>query len=131
MDIITDHKISDKRRYLATNAARSGSGLLDSCTSFEIQDSEASDDDLGDDLEDEIHGDRREAHNSCGTVATVLLAGGPQATTRRLKRFVSAWCISFSQSMINTVWRYHEESSVTWGQACVIELEYLHASIFR
>ncbi|MCJ1434658.1 hypothetical protein MMC27_004027 [Xylographa pallens] len=87
MDLVTDHQVSDNRRDLGTTATRPSSGIPDSRTDLEIPDSEASDDDLGDDLEHEIHRDHTEAHNSCRTVDTVHLPGGPQATTRRLKRF--------------------------------------------
>ncbi|MCJ1378370.1 hypothetical protein MMC17_001468 [Xylographa soralifera] len=87
MDLNTDHEMSDSLLDLGNNATRSASGLLDSRADFGIQDSEASDDDLGDDLEDEIHGDHTETHNSCRTVDPVLLPIGPQATIRRFKNY--------------------------------------------
>ena len=127
MDLITDHEVSDNRRDLGTTATRSDSGIPDSRTDFEIQDSEATDDYLDHDLKHEIHRDHTEAHNSCRTVDTVLLSGGPQATTRRFKRFVSEWYLSFSQPVINTVWQYYEESVVPRGHARATDLERFHS----
>ena len=113
MDLVTDHKLSDNRQDLGTATTRSGFGILDCHTSFEIQDSEASDVDLVDNLEDEPCEDHTEVHNSHRTVDTVLIPGGLQATTQRLKKFVSEWNFSILQPIVNTAWQYYEDSRGT------------------
>ncbi|MCJ1388039.1 hypothetical protein MMC18_000883 [Xylographa bjoerkii] len=87
MDLVTDYEASDNRSDPGTAVSRSAFGLLDSRADLEIQDSEASESDPGDDIEDVLHEVHTGSHNSCKTVDTVLIPGGPQPTTRRFKNF--------------------------------------------
>ena len=94
MDIFTDSKILDNQPDLVAEVTRVVPGLPDSHADREIPDSEASDNDLGERIDDKFENDQTEPSDSCRTLETVLVPEGAWPTVPRFHDYVSAQILS-------------------------------------